>query len=93
MTVCVGRVCDSGVLIRVLCVHGLAFLDNEFAAALTLRPAGRSICSAANIGPVCRNLAFGTVPLAAMQWTICVAMGSGVHWFSVLRKWATRLRA
>ncbi|HMO45736.1 MAG TPA: cation-translocating P-type ATPase [Rubrivivax sp.] len=32
------------------------------------------------------NLAFGTVPLAADQWLVCVAMASGVLWFSELRK-------
>jgi Ca2+-transporting ATPase len=28
------------------------------------------------------NLAFGTVPLSAGQWGVCVAMASGVLWFS-----------
>jgi len=32
------------------------------------------------------NLAFGTVPLSAGQWCVCVAMASGVLWFSEGRK-------
>jgi Ca2+-transporting ATPase len=32
------------------------------------------------------NLAFGTVPLSAGQWGVCVAMASGVLWFSEGRK-------
>jgi P-type Ca2+ transporter type 2C len=36
------------------------------------------------------NLAFGTVPLTLEQWAICVAMGSGVLWFSELRKLVSR---
>ena len=41
------------------------------------------------------NLAFGTVPLSAGQWGVCVAMASGVLWFSEGRKllrrhWAGR---
>ena len=36
------------------------------------------------------NLAFGTLPLAPDQWLVCVAMASGVLWFSELRKWASR---
>jgi len=32
------------------------------------------------------NLAFGTVPLAPEQWLLCVAMASGVLWFSEARK-------
>jgi Ca2+-transporting ATPase len=32
------------------------------------------------------NLAFGTVPLSAGQWGVCVAMASGVLWFSEARK-------
>jgi P-type Ca2+ transporter type 2C len=32
------------------------------------------------------NMAFATVPLTLEQWGICVAMGSGVLWFSELRK-------
>ena len=32
------------------------------------------------------NLAFGTVPLSAGQWGLCVAMASGVLWFSEVRK-------
>jgi Ca2+-transporting ATPase len=44
------------------------------------------------------NLAFGTVPLSAGQWGVCVVMASGVLWFSELRKlgrrtWAGRARA
>jgi Ca2+-transporting ATPase len=37
------------------------------------------------------NLAFGTVPLSAAQWGVCVAMASGVLWFGegrkLLRRW------
>ena len=36
------------------------------------------------------NLAFGTVPLSAGQWSVCVAMASGVLWFSEGRKWLRR---
>lgn len=32
------------------------------------------------------NAAFGTVPLTLEQWGVCVAMASGVLWFSELRK-------
>ena len=32
------------------------------------------------------NLAFGTVSLTLDQWLVCAAMGSGVLWFSELRK-------
>jgi potassium/sodium efflux P-type ATPase len=36
------------------------------------------------------NIAFGTVPLAADQWLVCVAMASVVLWFDELRKVAAR---
>jgi P-type Ca2+ transporter type 2C len=36
------------------------------------------------------NLAFGTAPLALDQWLVCVAMASGVLWFSELRKGVSR---
>ncbi|MBC8073883.1 MAG: cation-translocating P-type ATPase, partial [Deltaproteobacteria bacterium] len=36
------------------------------------------------------NLAFGTVPLALDQWLLCVAMASGVLWYSELRKLVSR---
>ena len=36
------------------------------------------------------NLAFGTAPLRPDQWLVCVAMASGVLWFSELRKWVSR---
>jgi len=32
------------------------------------------------------NLAFGTVPLSAGQWGVCVVMASGVLWFIETRK-------
>lgn len=32
------------------------------------------------------NAAFGTVPLSLGQWTVCVAMASGVLWFAEVRK-------
>lgn len=38
------------------------------------------------------NLAFGTVPLSASQWVVCVAMASGVLWFSEGRKLLLRYR-
>nr|WP_306441904.1 cation-translocating P-type ATPase [Methyloversatilis sp. XJ19-49] len=38
------------------------------------------------------NLAFGTVPLSAGQWGVCVAMASGVLWFSEGRKLLRRRR-
>ncbi len=37
------------------------------------------------------NLAFGTVPLSAGQWGVCVAMASGVLWFSETRKLLRRI--
>jgi magnesium-transporting ATPase (P-type) len=37
------------------------------------------------------NLAFGTVPLPAGQWGVCVTMASGVLWFSEGRKLLRRL--
>jgi len=37
------------------------------------------------------NLAFGTVPLSAGQWCVCVAMASGVLWFSEGRKLLLRV--
>ncbi len=36
------------------------------------------------------NLAFGTAPLSAQQWALCVAMASVVLWYGELRKWAGR---
>jgi magnesium-transporting ATPase (P-type) len=36
------------------------------------------------------NRAFGTAPLSLAQWGVCVAMASGVLWFSELRKWLLR---
>jgi P-type Ca2+ transporter type 2C len=39
------------------------------------------------------NLAFGTAPLSAPQWGVCVAMASGVLWFSEGRKLVRRLWA
>lgn len=32
--------------------------------------------------------AFGTVPLSAQQWLLCLVMASGVLWLSEHRKWA-----
>ena len=37
------------------------------------------------------NLAFRTVPLSAGRWGVCVAMASGVLWFSEARKLMQRL--
>ncbi|WP_338415055.1 cation-translocating P-type ATPase [uncultured Sphaerotilus sp.] len=39
------------------------------------------------------NLAFGTVPMPAAQWGLCVAIASGVLWFSELRKAIRRAMA
>ncbi|KAA0889369.1 cation-translocating P-type ATPase [Pusillimonas sp. ANT_WB101] len=39
------------------------------------------------------NLAFGTVPLSAGQWGVCVVLASGVLWFGELRKLGRRLWA
>ena len=39
------------------------------------------------------NLAFGTVPLSASQWGVCVVLASGVLWFSELRKLGRRVWA
>jgi len=36
------------------------------------------------------NRAFGTAPLSLEQWGVCVAMASGVLWFTELRKWGLR---
>jgi P-type Ca2+ transporter type 2C len=38
------------------------------------------------------NLAFGTVPLSVGQWCVCIAMASGVLWFSEARKLLRRQR-
>ncbi|BEU98591.1 cation-translocating P-type ATPase (plasmid) [Acidovorax sp. DW039] len=37
------------------------------------------------------NVAFGTTPLSADQWLTCIAMASGVLWYSELRKLLGRL--
>ncbi len=37
------------------------------------------------------NAAFGTVPLTLDQWALCIAMGSGVLWYSELRKLVARM--
>ncbi|MFN9504554.1 MAG: cation-translocating P-type ATPase [Rubrivivax sp.] len=37
------------------------------------------------------NEAFGTAPLTLLQWGVCVAMASGVLWFSECRKWVIRV--
>ena len=37
------------------------------------------------------NLAFGTVPLSAGQWCVCVVMASGVLWFGEARKLLRRM--
>jgi P-type Ca2+ transporter type 2C len=39
------------------------------------------------------NLAFGTVPMPAAQWGLCVLIASGVLWFSELRKAIRRAMA
>jgi len=39
------------------------------------------------------NQAFGTAPLSLAQWGVCIAMASGVLWFSELRKWVIRALA
>jgi magnesium-transporting ATPase (P-type) len=39
------------------------------------------------------NRAFGTAPLSLAQWGVCIAMASGVLWFSELRKCALRALA
>jgi P-type Ca2+ transporter type 2C len=37
------------------------------------------------------NTAFGTTPLSIDQWALCLALASGVLWFSELRKiWLRR---
>jgi magnesium-transporting ATPase (P-type) len=36
------------------------------------------------------NAAFGTVPLSAGDWAVCVAIGSSVLWAEELRKWLAR---
>ena len=36
------------------------------------------------------NRALGTAPLSPAQWWVCLAMASGVLWFSELRKWTLR---
>jgi P-type Ca2+ transporter type 2C len=36
------------------------------------------------------NRAFGTTPLSLEQWLVCIAMASGVLWFTELRKWVHR---
>jgi potassium/sodium efflux P-type ATPase len=39
------------------------------------------------------NVAFGTKPLGAQEWLLCVAMSSSVLWFAEMRKWLLRLRS
>ncbi|PTT87728.1 haloacid dehalogenase, partial [Pelomonas sp. HMWF004] len=39
------------------------------------------------------NRAFGTAPLSAHQWLLCLAMASGVLWCGELRKWVLRITA
>ncbi|MBC7376893.1 MAG: cation-translocating P-type ATPase [Burkholderiaceae bacterium] len=39
------------------------------------------------------NKAFGTAALSLEQWGVCIAMASGVLWFSELRKWVIRALA
>ncbi|WP_048438516.1 cation-translocating P-type ATPase [Caenimonas sp. SL110] len=39
------------------------------------------------------NVAFGTAPLSAHQWLVCLAMGSAVLWVSELRKFINRRSA
>ena len=36
------------------------------------------------------NVGFGTAPLSAGQWLVCVLMASVVLWFAELRKWLSR---
>jgi magnesium-transporting ATPase (P-type) len=36
------------------------------------------------------NVAFGTAPLTAEQWLVCIAMSSSVLWFGEIRKWILR---
>jgi magnesium-transporting ATPase (P-type) len=36
------------------------------------------------------NIAFGTTPLTAAQWLVCLSMGSVVLWFAEIRKWWLR---
>ncbi|MCY7319353.1 MAG: cation transporting ATPase C-terminal domain-containing protein, partial [Ramlibacter sp.] len=39
------------------------------------------------------NIAFGTAPLTAAQWAVCLGMGSVVLWYSELRKLVIHLWA
>ncbi len=64
-----------------------AFSNRWLWAAVALSAA----LQGAVVHPPFLNLAFGTVPLSAGQWCVCVAMASGVLWFSEGRKLLRRL--
>jgi Ca2+-transporting ATPase len=36
------------------------------------------------------NTAFGTVPLSAVEWLVCIASASSVLWFSEIHKWVVQ---
>ena len=66
--------------------HALLLTDDLAGAGL---PTLRELSAALQVAVVhlpFLNLAFGTVPLAGAQWLVCVAMASGVLWFSEGRK-------
>jgi Ca2+-transporting ATPase len=80
------------------CFNARSATTSAFQAALSNRWLwAAAALSAALQGAVVHlpflNLAFGTVPLSAGQWCVCVAMASGVLWCSEGRKLLRRLRA
>jgi magnesium-transporting ATPase (P-type) len=66
--------------------HGL--FANHWLWAAVLLSAGLQV---AVVHVPLLNEAFGTAPLTLLQWGVCVAMASGVLWFSECRKWVIRV--
>lgn len=73
---------------------------SEFASAFSDVFSNRWLWAAVSLSAVLQvavvhfsflNLAFGTVPLSAGQWGVCVVMASGVLWFSEGRKLLRRI--
>ena len=69
-------------------LHGL-FANHWLWAALALS----ALLQLAVVQVGWLNIAFGTVPLDAGQWLVCVALGSVVLWFAELRKAVLRRSA
>lgn len=63
-------------------LHGL-FANRWLWAAVVLS----AVLQVAVVHVPLLNQAFGTAPLSLAQWLTCLAIASGVMWFSELRKW------